>query len=158
MSYSLREIAAQLSTAKTVKKTVPEKTREVAEPKPVPKVQLIYAFNGSGKTRLSREFKEEIAPKNQDEDVEVDPRSKILYYNAFTEDLFYWDNDLEGDVKRVLKIQPNAYTQWVLQEQGQDRNAIAHFQRYTNEKLTPRFNEEYTTKDKEGKEVRVPGN
>ena len=156
MSYSLREIAAQLSTAKTVKKTVPEKTREVAEPKPVPKVQLIYAFNGSGKTRLSREFKEEIAPKNQDEDVEVDPRSKILYYNAFTEDLFYWDNDLEGDVKRVLKIQPNAYTQWVLQEQGQDRNAIAHFQRYTNEKLTPRFNEEYTTKDKEGKEVRVP--
>ena len=27
------------------------------------KVQLIYAFNGSGKTRLSREFKELIAPK-----------------------------------------------------------------------------------------------
>ncbi|EQA1271023.1 anticodon nuclease, partial [Escherichia coli] len=28
------------------------------------KVQLIYAFNGTGKTRLSREFKELIAPKN----------------------------------------------------------------------------------------------
>ena len=27
------------------------------EVKPVPKVQLIYAFNGTGKTRLSREFK-----------------------------------------------------------------------------------------------------
>lgn len=120
------------------------------------KVQLIYAFNGSGKTRLSREFKELIAPKNQDEDDAIDPRSKVLYYNAFTEDLFYWDNDLEGDVKRVLKIQENAYTQWVLQEQGQDRNAIAHFQRYTNEKLTPRFNEEYTIKDKTGKDVRVP--
>ena len=27
------------------------------------KLQLIYAFNGSGKTRLSREFKELISPK-----------------------------------------------------------------------------------------------
>ncbi|ERI14441.1 hypothetical protein O206_21930 [Ochrobactrum sp. EGD-AQ16] len=30
------------------------------------KVQLIYAFNGSGKTRLSREFKRLIALKNSD--------------------------------------------------------------------------------------------
>lgn len=30
------------------------------------KVQLIYAFNGVGKTRLSREFKELISPKAQD--------------------------------------------------------------------------------------------
>ena len=137
MSHSLTEIAEQLRAANK-------------------KVQLIYAFNGSGKTRLSREFKELIAPKNQDEDVEIDPRSKILYYNAFTEDLFYWDNDLEGDVKRVLKIQPNTYTQWVLQDQGQDQNAIAHFQHYTNEKLTPRFNEEYIVKDEDGNDVRVP--
>ena len=28
------------------------------------KVQLIYAFNGTGKTRLSREFKELIVPKD----------------------------------------------------------------------------------------------
>ena len=27
------------------------------------KVQLIYAFNGTGKTRLSREFKTLVAPK-----------------------------------------------------------------------------------------------
>ena len=32
------------------------------------KVQLIYAFNGTGKTRLSREFKQLIAPKNNDAD------------------------------------------------------------------------------------------
>jgi len=155
MSRSLRDIAKQLSTGKTVNKTVPVKTREVTESKPVPKVQLIYAFNGSGKTRLSREFKELIASKNQNEDDGIDSRSKILYFNAFTEDLFYWDNDLEANVKRVLKIQPNAYTQWVLQDQGQDQNAIAHFQHYTNERLTPRFNEEYTAKDKDGNDVRV---
>lgn len=152
MSDSLKEIAEQLSTAKPVKRTAAVTTPEVT----VPKVQLIYAFNGSGKTRLSREFKELIAPKSQDEDDRTDARPKVLYYNAFTEDLFFWDNDLEGDVKRILKIQPNVYTRWVLQDQGQDQNAITHFQRYTNDKLTPRFNEEYPIKDKDGKDVRVP--
>ena len=32
------------------------------------KVQLIYAFNGTGKTRLSREFKEIIAQKGDGRD------------------------------------------------------------------------------------------
>jgi AAA domain len=113
------------------------------------KVQLIYAFNGTGKTRLSREFKQLITPKNNggegpDEAEETElSRTKMLYYNAFTEDLFYWDNDLELDVAPKLKIQPNSFTDWVLKDQGQDRNIIANFQRYTDEKLTPRFNEEY---------------
>jgi wobble nucleotide-excising tRNase len=107
------------------------------------KVQLIYAFNGAGKTRLSREFKELIAPKVE-EDEDAENRVKVLYYNAFTEDLFYWDNDLDGDAERKLKIQPNKYTQWVLHEQGQDQNAITHFQHYTSNKLTPRFNENFS--------------
>ena len=55
------------------------------------KVQLIYAFNGTGKTRLSREFKELIAPKddNKEEPEEKESAGKVIYYNAFTEDLFY---------------------------------------------------------------------
>ena len=103
------------------------------------KVQLIYAFNGTGKTRLSRAFKELIAPKNELEEENGLASKKILYYNAFTEDLFYWDNDLEAvsdlDAIRKLKIHPNSFTDWVLAEQGQDTNIIAHFQRYTNDKL-----------------------
>lgn len=153
MSKTLTEIAQELSAPRSVKN---KKTTEVEVVQQVPKVQLIYAFNGTGKTRLSREFKELIAPKGAEDEEAEDGRTKILYYNAFTEDLFYWDNDLHGDRERKLKIQPNAYTQWVLQEQGQDRNAIAHFQRYTNEKLTPRFNEEYVIKDKDGKNITVP--
>ncbi|CAM3637675.1 hypothetical protein KLVA5327_27035 [Klebsiella variicola subsp. variicola] len=102
MSKTLLEIAQQLSTPKKVKKNVSEKTKEVEETKPVPKVQLIYAFNGTGKTRLSRNFKQWIASKvidvegeGEDEAEQYElPRKKILYYNAFTEDLFYWDNDL----------------------------------------------------------------
>jgi len=108
------------------------------------KVQLIYAFNGTGKTRLSRELKELIAPKTDNGEASEDRPLKVLYYNAFTEDLFYWDNDLEGDVERKIKIQPNSYTHWVLHEQGQDQNTITHFQRYTDDKLTPQFNEDFS--------------
>ena len=142
MSKTLSEIAQQLKDANK-------------------KVQLIYAFNGSGKTRLSRAFKELISPKNGggEESDEVDrpelSRNKILYYNAFTEDLFYWDNDLESGTEPKLKIQPNSFTDWILKEQGQDQNIIANFQRYANDKLTPRFNEEYKTKDKDEKELTV---
>lgn len=109
------------------------------------KVQLIYAFNGSGKTRLSRAFKELVAPKAERADIDAPElsRAKILYYNAFTEDLFYWDNDLEADADPRLKIQPNSFTEWVLKEQGQDRNVVANFQRYTNDKLTPHFDVDF---------------
>ncbi|MER2009223.1 MAG: anticodon nuclease [Psychrobacillus sp.] len=109
------------------------------------KVQLIYAFNGNGKTRLSREFRQLVAPKSdlEAQETELDSK-KIIYYNAFTEDLFYWDNDLENDVDLKLKIHPNAFTEWVLNEQGQDQNVISHFQNYTNQALTPRFNPNFT--------------
>lgn len=113
-------------------------------------VQLIYAFNGSGKTRLSREFKRLIAPKanggqSEDEPEPSEPsRSKILYYNAFTEDLFYWDNDLTLDAEPRLKIQPNSFTDWLLallRDLGQDGNIVSYFQRYVGDKLTPHFSE-----------------
>lgn len=110
------------------------------------KVQLIYAFNGTGKTRLSRAFKDLIAPKTDTENGEQSDltQKKILYYSAFTEDLFYWDNDLDGDSEPRLKIQPNSFTKWVLEEQGQDLNVKSTFQRYTNDKLTPNFNEDFS--------------
>jgi len=122
------------------------------------KVQLIYAFNGVGKTRLSREFKELVSPVAEDDDNPEDSelsQKNILYYSAFTEDLFYWDNDLIDDAVRKLKIHPNAFTNWVFVEQGQDQNVIGNFQHYTNNNLTPQFNEEYTTQDKNGQESTI---
>lgn len=59
------------------------------------KYTLLYAYNGVGKTRLSVAFKNEGKQGgNQD----------TIYYNAFTEDLFSWDNDLDNDTERFLKI------------------------------------------------------
>ena len=60
-----------------------------------------------------------------------------------------------GLILRKLKIQLNSYTNWILLEQGQEPNITKHFQRYTNEKLTPSFNEEHTIKDKDDKDVIV---
>lgn len=59
------------------------------------KYALLYAYNGTGKTRLSMAFKD--AGKQGD-------KRDTLYFNAFTEDLFTWDNDLDGDSKRGLKM------------------------------------------------------
>lgn len=59
------------------------------------KFLLLYAYNGTGKTRLSMAFK--------DAGKQAETRD-TLYFNAFTEDLFTWDNDLDGDSQRVLKI------------------------------------------------------
>lgn len=120
------------------------------------KVQLIYAFNGTGKTRLSREFKNLVSPRDDEEAEETGLGCKnIIYYNAFTEDLFYWDNDLENDTDRKLIIRPNAFTKWVFEDQGQDGNVTDIFQHYTDEKLTPHFNAQYITKV-ENREKVVP--
>lgn len=104
------------------------------------KVQLIYAFNGTGKTRLSREFRLLVAPK--DIENEENPGIKVLYYNAFTEDLFYWDNDLDADVARKLIIRPNGFTNLILGfigDQGLDGRIVSNFQHFTNQFLTPIF-------------------
>ncbi|MEP1338951.1 MAG: AAA family ATPase [Marinomonas sp.] len=105
------------------------------------KVQLIYAFNGGGKTRLSGALKELVDPKT-DERAE-DHLPKVLYYNAFTEDLFYWDNDLEGDIERKLRIHPNRYTKSAFEDLGLDSDVITTFQRYTQRNLTPRFSGDF---------------
>jgi hypothetical protein len=61
---------------------------------------LIFAYNGTGKTRLSYDFahygREEDAPQH------------TLYYNAYTEDLFTWDNDLENNTDNHLIINQNS--------------------------------------------------
>lgn len=134
MSQTLREIAEQLQASEK-------------------KVQLIYAFNGTGKTRLSREFKELISPNltTEADDVEEEeadrPKPKILYYNAFTEDLFTWNNDHDEYLNHSLSIRSNGLTEWLfplLKDQGLDGKIAHYFQEHTNTKTTPVFDETYS--------------
>lgn len=85
------------------------------------KVSVLFACNASGKTRLSKLFADQ-----HDE--------HVLYYNAFTEDLFAWDN-----TDYVLKIDTSAWLFKFIQEQGLDRRIIDNFQKFTGSKLEPAF-------------------
>ncbi|MCB0413367.1 MAG: AAA family ATPase [Bdellovibrionales bacterium] len=61
-------------------------------------IVLVYAFNTTGKTRLSTAFKD--ATKDED------GKHMGVYYNAYSEDLFVWDNDIEnneGNVQLTIK-------------------------------------------------------
>lgn len=61
------------------------------------RITLIYAFNATGKTRLS------VAYKNATKDDSGVHAG--VYYNAYSEDLFVWDNDSEnGEVNVQLDI------------------------------------------------------
>jgi hypothetical protein len=62
---------------------------------------LLYAYNRTGKTRLSMEFKDRGKRRNNS-------KPDTLYFNAFTEDLFTWENDLENDSARGLKVNYNS--------------------------------------------------
>ncbi|GAA5220578.1 ATP-binding protein [Membranihabitans marinus] len=62
---------------------------------------LIYAFNATGKTRLSVEYKN-LTKKTEDGE------HTGVYYNAFSEDLFVWDNDNDNGEQNIkLDIRPS---------------------------------------------------
>lgn len=65
------------------------------------KYTLLFGYNGTGKTRLSMSFRH--AGKSFNELGDVTARD-TLYFNAYTEDLFTWDNDLEYNKHRVLLL------------------------------------------------------
>jgi hypothetical protein len=86
---------------------------------------LLFAYNGTGKTRLSMEFKER---GKQRPDAERD----TLYFNAFTEDLFSWDNDLEGDSARHLKINSDSRFFLGFKELALEEKIFAYLERYAD--------------------------
>jgi wobble nucleotide-excising tRNase len=115
--------AAPTAPAASVSKSFPDLAslaRHLRDELQSKKFVLLYAYNGTGKTRLSIEFKNlgkrhvtsalttESGDPVETEDgrtIDVDNvQGDTLYFNAFTEDLFQWDNDLANDRERVLKI------------------------------------------------------
>jgi wobble nucleotide-excising tRNase len=84
---------------------------------------LLYAYNGTGKTRLSMEF------KNKGKKGKSDNRD-TLYFNAFTEDLFHWDNDLDNDTIRVLKINADSNFFNGFKELSLEEKIFTYLERY----------------------------
>ena len=86
---------------------------------------LMYAYNRTGKTRLSMEFKDEGKRKNNG-------TADTLYFNAFTEDLFTWDNDLDGDAVRRLQLNPNSTFFNGLKDLALDETIAGYLDRYAD--------------------------
>lgn len=87
---------------------------------------LLYAYNGTGKTRLSMEFKD-ISKKRK-----KDPKTDTLYYNAFTEDLFHWNNDLDNDLERHLIINTKSAFFDGFKELALDEKIFGYLERYAD--------------------------
>ena len=65
------------------------------------RITLIYAFNATGKTRLSVAYK--------DATKDGSGAHAGVYYNAYSEDLFVWDNDSEnGEIDVQLDIRKSS--------------------------------------------------
>ena len=87
-----------------------------------PNFIVLYAYNGTGKTRLSMEFKEAGKRKRG-------IARDTLYFNAYTEDLFYWDN-LSHDTERVLHINSESNFFNGFRELALEEKIFSYLERY----------------------------
>lgn len=83
---------------------------------------ILYAFNSTGKTRMSTIMQS----KNEEE---------VLCYNAFIEDLFWWDNE-----NLVFRVNPESWIVKFINEQGLQNNIIDNYKELVNTKVEPDFN------------------
>jgi hypothetical protein len=106
---------------------------------------LLYAYNRTGKTRLSMEFKDAGKRKTKKNPTGT---PDTLYFNAFTEDLFVWENDLEGDSVRRLQLNEKSSFFNAMTELALDETIARYLFRYAD------FEFDFTYKDVEqGKET-----
>ncbi|AOA59758.1 AAA family ATPase [Acinetobacter larvae] len=91
---------------------------------------LVYAYNGTGKTRLSMDFKEK--GKKGSRRNRSSGNRDTLYFNAFTEDLFRWDNDLDTDTDRKLYLNKDSKFFLGFQELALEEKIFVHLQKYAD--------------------------
>lgn len=90
---------------------------------------LLYAYNRTGKTRLSMEFKDAGKRKTKKNPSGI---ADTLYFNAYTEDLFTWDNDLEDNKTRHLQLNANSTFFNGLKDLALDQTIAAYLNRYAD--------------------------
>lgn len=95
---------------------------------------LIFAFNGVGKTQLSVAYKNVTKADNNGQHAGV-------YYNAYSEDLFVWDNDEENDganIKlKVLYSSLNKFHSFLYDDQDAIKRKLAQYNPTYNFRLNP---------------------
>lgn len=85
---------------------------------------LLFAFNATGKTRLSCSFE-------NDEIIET------LNYNATIEDYFTWDNE-----EKKMFILNHTWLLDIIRDEGLDKDIVDNFDKFTDDKIYPIVNTE----------------
>lgn len=83
---------------------------------------VLYAYNATGKTRISIELSKDI------EDFTLN----ALYFNAILEDFFIWDNE-----NYVFKIEKNSWVFRQINDQGLDKDIVDTFKEITDSNIEP---------------------
>ena len=103
------------------------------------KIVLIYAFNAVGKTRLSVAYKDATKQHNGGNNAGV-------YFNAFSEDLFFWNNDEEHNNQNmrlsVLESSLNRFHSYLIEDTEKDSDGKTIYRRI-QDKLD-RYNPNYS--------------
>ncbi|MCB8837033.1 AAA family ATPase [Aurantimonas sp. VKM B-3413] len=118
-----------MSTYKNLKNLVIRLRDDLNNPTKQISLLLIYAYNRTGKTRLSMEFKEAGKRKSKKNPTGT---PDTLYFNAFTEDLFIWENDLEGDSVRRLQLNEKSSFFNAMAELALDETIAQYLSRYAD--------------------------
>ena len=84
---------------------------------------IIYAFNATGKTRLSYEFN----ITSQDEE-----KIETLCYNSIVEDYFNWDN-----VTKTMTIGKNSWMFNFILDEGLENEIIENYSSFVDTRLEP---------------------
>lgn len=114
-----------IHTYKSLRSLVTRLRDDLNNPTKPTHLVLLYAYNRTGKTRLSMEFKDAGKRKNKG-------NADTLYFNAYTEDLFTWDNDLDGDTVRHLQLNPNSSFFNGLTDLALDETIAGYLDRYAD--------------------------
>lgn len=109
-------------------KEVAQNIKDAQEP-----IILIYAFNGVGKTRLSVAYKD--ATKDSDDN------HTGIYYNAYSEDLFSWDNGDQND-EGEIRLRVDHCSLSTLHTRFTEPDVLAKLKPYQ-----PRYEFRFTTHD-----------
>ena len=143
------------------------------------KYLLLFAYNGTGKTRLSMAFKDlgkkparvqdygsvaDLVTTSIDYGSVSSPVDEVidhggvagdtLYFNAFTEDLFSWDNDLDGDSDRFLKLNNRSQFFSGLEDLEMETRIRRILNRYADFDFTIKYEFDESVKKQKMSEVR----
>ncbi|PKR56303.1 AAA family ATPase [Thalassospira lohafexi] len=118
-----------MGTFKNLKTLVTRLRDDLNNPTKLTSLVLIYAYNRTGKTRLSMEFKDAGKRKSKKNPT---GNPDTLYFNAFTEDLFVWENDLDGDSVRHLQLNEQSSFFDAMTELALDETIARYLSRYAD--------------------------